>query len=425
MIEPSDNLIVHLIGPSGSGKTSIINIIANHQFSNVEESGLNKLLAIIPTKFTRDVFGDFYAPEENEIDNPNVSKTNKCTPYSFPNGFTFVDSPPIGDTRKEREKINTQTVIESFIDLKSVNCVLIVLNGTTPRLTYEIKDSFRRILESFPNSMVNNFVFLFTHCYQETSNFDIKELGAEKLIKPNQENIFYMKNPFFSQHPDTWSENEIGKLKREWVFCMETLDDIFSYIKTLPRILTLDFKTVNDSKDSVFTSLDNVFSQLPIYDKWFPFPFCNPNIHYKTKELQTQPQVQSQQHPIKNNESFCYQGKQTYEKSPQIDYSMNCNDKINQQNQSYYFTQNPIETSQHGQIRNQDQIMQPTLSHTINPYLKHSNQTEIQIKERLKEIEIQKNKLSNEIFDLILEEKTLNSKLLDNQKTRKTNFILF
>ncbi|KAM9954644.1 hypothetical protein ACTFIW_003244 [Dictyostelium discoideum] len=556
MIEPSDNLKVHLIGPSGCGKTSFINIVANNQLSNDEEGGgLNKLIAIIPTRFTRDVFGDFNAPEENEIDNPNVSKTNKCTPYSFPNGFTFVDSPPIGDTRKEREKINTETIIQSFIDLKSVNCVLMVINGTTPRLTYEIKDSFRRILESFPNSMVNNFVFLFTHCYQETSNFDIQELGVEKLIKPNQENIFYIKNPFFSQHPNTWNENAIGKLKREWVSCMETLGDIFSYIKTLPKVLTFDFKTINDSKDSVFTSLDKVFSQLQVHNqcnhalekehkkgkrtllkeeknkiketisnefdsiksklleisqinthlnivnqlhstlKDLQFQCrkmdyedtrnladlfinklnlfivaiekekstvfyqssdssisvtnnsnyseykiqqnnsnnnnsCNPNVGYETKELQTQLQAQSQsqQHAIKNNDRHCYQGKQTNENPSQISYSMNCYD-LNQQNQSRYFAQNPIQSSQHlvhsqinhilpqEQLRNQNQIFQPTqVGHTIYPYLsKHSNQTEFQIKERLKEIEIQKNKYLNEIFDLILEEKTLNIKLLNNQ----------
>ncbi|EAL68138.1 hypothetical protein DDB_G0277931 [Dictyostelium discoideum AX4] len=184
---------------------------------------------------------------------------------------------------------------------------------------------------------------------------------------------------------------------------------------------------------------------------------CNQNVGYETKELQSQIQVQSQsqQHPIKNNDRYCYQRKQTNEKPSQIGYLMNCNDDLNQQYQSSYFAQNPIQTSQHlvhsqinqippqEQLRNQNPIqtsqhlvhsqinqippqeqpryqnqnIQPNqVSHTINPHLlKHLNQTEFQTKERLKEIQIQKNKYLNKIFDLILEEKTLNSKLLNSQ----------
>ncbi|KAM9982223.1 hypothetical protein ACTFIZ_006743 [Dictyostelium cf. discoideum] len=273
MIESSDNLIVHLIGTSGCGKTSLINSIANNQL----------------------IFGDFNAPEENEIDNPNVSKTNKCTTYSF-------------------------------------------------------------------------------------------------------------KNLLFSQHPDSWSEKAIGKLKREWDSCMETLDDIFSYIKTLPKVLTSNFKTIFDLKNSVFTSLLNETDRknkikeilsnelFSIKEKLLELSQINSHLnivnqfHSTLKELQFKCRKMAYQnirdladsigvaneltsHSTKKVQAIVYQinssiqnnnhiqpynvnnnnnnWKHTFENPSQIDYFFNFNNKNNKQNQIHYFTQNPIQRSQY------------------------------------------------------------------------------
>eukprot|EP01132_Coremiostelium_polycephalum_P008478 gene8478-10419_t len=218
---------------------------------------------IIPTKFKKDVVEGFES-DENDVDSAGVTKTNRSISYTFSNdkySITVSDSPGINDTREGRDQKNIEDIIQSFINIPLLTCLVLVISGTNPRLTTEVKNSLKRIIESIPDSLVDNVVVLITKCSEDNVNLKIDELGLGKMIKPDMKNVFYIDNPFFSSDQSLWSEKTKISLNKEWKYCMETLDEFLSYVSSVKPVSTCDFKLVSDKKSDVFNSF-NLFYQL-------------------------------------------------------------------------------------------------------------------------------------------------------------------
>eukprot|EP01132_Coremiostelium_polycephalum_P008477 gene8477-10417_t len=212
---------------------------------------------VIPTKFKKDVVEGFES-DENDVDSAGVTKTNRSISYTFSNdkySITVIDSPGINDTREGRDQKNIEDIIQSFISIPQLTCTIIVISGTNPRLSTEVNNSLKRIIELIPDSLIDNVVVLITKCSEDNSSLEIDELGLGKMIKPDKKNVFYIDNQFFSSDQSLWSDKSNQRLIKEWGYCMETLTDIFSYILSLKPVSTSDFKLVSDKKSKVLESI--------------------------------------------------------------------------------------------------------------------------------------------------------------------------
>ena len=78
----------------------------------------------------------------------------------------ILDVPGLVDTRgiyqNELHKKSIATEIQSHID--SVTAVLILLNGTVPRITIGVDYALSTLSTLFPNILAENIAFLFTNC---------------------------------------------------------------------------------------------------------------------------------------------------------------------------------------------------------------------------------------------------------------------
>ena len=83
-----------------------------------------------------------------------ASKTNDPLRYNFEIGetvFTLVDTPGFGDTRGLKfDKASSEKIKEMVVAEGGFNCVCIVQNGRTPRLTNEISYCYSSLMEILP-----------------------------------------------------------------------------------------------------------------------------------------------------------------------------------------------------------------------------------------------------------------------------------
>jgi GTP-binding protein EngB required for normal cell division len=141
-----------LLGETGVGKSSLLELIANVLTGNdIDHYNFNVL------------------DHRNEQHGPsNQSQTNSARLYEFTskNGIAvrILDTPGLADTRgiqqDELHKKNIVAQIEEHVD--SVNAILVLANGTVPRVTVGTDYALSTLTAMFPNLPIN-MAFIFTN----------------------------------------------------------------------------------------------------------------------------------------------------------------------------------------------------------------------------------------------------------------------
>jgi len=153
-------------GETGTGKTTFLSLLAN------------VLLAHSPSDYQT------YHSQSNEAGGPeNQSQTNQAKVYEFTSinnvNVRILDTPGLADTRglaqDERHKASIAKAIQENITI--VNAILILANGTLPRLGVATDYALSTLSSIFPRTLAENIGVIFTNVSSPLSwNFDMNSL---------------------------------------------------------------------------------------------------------------------------------------------------------------------------------------------------------------------------------------------------------
>ncbi|KAK5576321.1 hypothetical protein RB653_007462 [Dictyostelium firmibasis] len=137
-------------------------IIIN-KFKNYCRKGvLKKPRIAIPTKFIK-------ATEEFSYCENNLNDTSKKT-QCFCNTFDMDDfilnifgCPRLNDTRGEQEEANIQLILKTIDDIGEISAIIIVINGSTSRLSVNLGNFLVKIKENLLGSALLSICFILTN----------------------------------------------------------------------------------------------------------------------------------------------------------------------------------------------------------------------------------------------------------------------
>ncbi|CAF0776843.1 unnamed protein product [Didymodactylos carnosus] len=197
-----------VIGETGSGKSTFINYLTNY----FRHGSLNNVKVAIPSKY-RPHITEHFAHNENNVSDTTQSKTDSCNQYMFNDDRTnrqyiFLDTPGLSDTRGAKQDDENMTkIIDSVETLGGIAAVIIVVNGTNPRLTANMQNVIARLRGNLPDVVMDSVVVVLTNAKRHEANFDLKSLELHGNVYP-----YYMQNSAFSQDAATWDQRamEVG-----------------------------------------------------------------------------------------------------------------------------------------------------------------------------------------------------------------------
>lgn len=248
---------VLLVGETGTGKTSVLSLIANVLAGN-----------------RTDNYQEWH-DRGNEAGGTNKhSQTNSARLYVLrsTNGATvrILDSPGLADTRgvqqDELHKKNIAETIQSHID--TVNAVLILANGTVPRLTVGTEYALSTLSSIFPRTLADNIGFIFTNVSSPLSwNFDPASLPS--ILQHNPQ--FLLDNPVAMQKKYLEMKNNPSmpaKTKMQLRLAvhageqkvLEMLVDMFDWLDGLAPQPTTDILSLYEQSQRIETEIANTLA---------------------------------------------------------------------------------------------------------------------------------------------------------------------
>ncbi|KAJ7226853.1 hypothetical protein GGX14DRAFT_530807 [Mycena pura] len=248
-----------LVGETGVGKSSVLQLFAN-------------VLAGNPAfKYDFSVLN-----HQNETSGSQASsQTNAAHLYEFvsKNGqkLRILDTPGLADTRglqyDERHKKSIATQIQNHID--SVNAVIILANGTVPRITVGTDYALTTLSAIFPKSLAPNIAFMFTNVSSPLSqNFSQDSVPPELNDAPH----FFLDNPLALQKKyDTLKKD--GKPKRTLdqmttaveageQRALEMLADVFDWLDGLTPQPTTQIVSLYNQSQNIERQISDTLTQM-------------------------------------------------------------------------------------------------------------------------------------------------------------------
>ena len=180
-----------LIGETGAGKTSFLNFICNAE--RIQAVGF------------ADASKGFRPFHDIKLENAEASQMESKTSGAKLYQTTIcglnvgiIDSPGFGDSRGlEQDKLNAGEIVRVLIAEDYVNCICLIINGRSPRITATLKYVMAEITSILPRVVLDNIIVVFTNSAEIFDiTFDAKVLGEffEQSINPNR--IFCIENPY-------------------------------------------------------------------------------------------------------------------------------------------------------------------------------------------------------------------------------------
>ncbi|UJR27642.1 hypothetical protein I4U23_008923 [Adineta vaga] len=242
----------HQIKETLSDAMNRLGVGGNHQNTTTTmstgQSNENTNTLAIPSKF-RSVITEQFAHCENNVRDTTQSKTDMCNQYIFVDTaspaqrqYLFLDTPGLSDTRgAEQDNVNMNKIIDGVESLGGLSAVIIVVNGTTGRLTLNLRNVIARLRGNLPDVVMDNVIVVLTNAKRHEANFNISSLQLHGTVYP-----YYMQNSAFSQDPNTWDQAALDALQFDWDASMDELKRMIETIDTFKIKSVTAFKDMKD-----------------------------------------------------------------------------------------------------------------------------------------------------------------------------------
>ncbi|CAF2505528.1 unnamed protein product [Rotaria sp. Silwood2] len=248
-LDTSNIAKVLVIGETGSGKSTFINYLTNY----FRGGSLQNIKVAIPSKFHPTITEQF-SHCENNIRDTTQSKTDMCNQYIFVDTaspaqkqYIFLDTPGLSDTRgAEQDNINMNKIIDGVESLGGLSAVIIVVNGTTGRLTLNLRNVIARLRGNLPDVVMDNVIVVLTNAKRHEANFNISSLQLHGTVYP-----YYMQNSAFSQDSNTWDQAALDALQFDWDASMDELKRMIETIDTFKIKSVTAFKDMKDIRNAI------------------------------------------------------------------------------------------------------------------------------------------------------------------------------
>ncbi|KAF8634980.1 hypothetical protein AX17_004054 [Amanita inopinata Kibby_2008] len=171
-----------LVGETGTGKTSLLNLFGN----------------IVAGRAPQDY--EFFNDDSNEAGGgEKQSQTNSAKLYKFESNnkvkFQILDTPGLADTRGiQQDALHKESIAKAIKqNISTVDAVIILANGTIPRLGVATEYALSTLSSIFPRNLASNIGILFTNVASPLSwNFDQESLPD---VLRGSDNQFLLDNP--------------------------------------------------------------------------------------------------------------------------------------------------------------------------------------------------------------------------------------
>ena len=253
-----------LIGETGSGKTSLINLFCNCAL--VEDIDTDQL-KLNDIKEYNDI--QLEDPEAKKME----SKTTGAKQYVtrlHKLDIGIIDTPGFGDTRGfDKDSENIKKIIQILNSTEHINCVCLVINGRSARLSPSIKYVLTEITTILPQEIVNNLIVVFSNTNDELElNFDAEELNRYFQNKILSHRIFYIENPccklLKAKNKQSLSIDATQSLARSFNVTAAVLQRMYNVVKAFKPVHTFHFITLYEKKQEIEK---NVIKILAKYDQ--------------------------------------------------------------------------------------------------------------------------------------------------------------
>jgi hypothetical protein len=258
MYLPDDQIFL-VFGETGCGKSTLVNTLTNY----FRDGSLDNLKTIIPTKYlpATEIEGKFNS--EYDINDTTKAQTKEATDYAFQRKddnkrLCIIDTPGLNDTAGiEQDDKNLEIILNAAIGAPRLSGIILVINGSSARLTHNIKSMMSKLKGSLPDTMMDNIIVVFTMCRKNTCNFkDLSQLG----ITPKE--VFYINNTAFSEDSTSWDNNEKQMLQIEWDKSMNVCIEIDTILRNIKPIATEEFLKIKKLRSAIKSQLHQIRSEL-------------------------------------------------------------------------------------------------------------------------------------------------------------------
>ncbi|EPQ50714.1 hypothetical protein GLOTRDRAFT_50300 [Gloeophyllum trabeum ATCC 11539] len=234
-------LTIALIGETGTGKTAFLDLLSN-------------VCAGVQLK----AFGTVHQTANEAGGKQSGSQTNKPLMYTITAAndtvIHILDTPGLADTRGIDKDSDHREAIANFIrdHTETIDAVIILANGTLPRLGVSTDYALSAISGLFPYTLFDNIGFVFTNV-NDPLNFNFDSTSLPAVLQGCRQ--FLIDNPLarwlkYQAKRVQGPRQRLEKMRRDveegYVESLETLNDVFQWLDSRSVQPT---KTINDLQE--------------------------------------------------------------------------------------------------------------------------------------------------------------------------------
>ncbi|KAF8320499.1 hypothetical protein DL93DRAFT_2052816, partial [Clavulina sp. PMI_390] len=249
-----------LVGETGVGKSAVLQFIANVLLGN--------------PVFSYDL--TILKESNEEGGSQGGSQTNAAQLYKLKskNGIevNILDTPGLADTRGlQRDEIHKKSIATQIKEnIPSVNAVIILANGTVPRITVGTDYALNTLSALFPKTLASNIGFLFTNVSSPLSwNFSLDTLPSVLKNAP----LYLLDNPVALQKKYEKLKGQSGitnkvlndmkkAVRAGEQAALEMLVDVFDWLDGLVPQATTSILTLYETSQQIEHKISDTLSQI-------------------------------------------------------------------------------------------------------------------------------------------------------------------
>ncbi|GJE97664.1 hypothetical protein PsYK624_138850 [Phanerochaete sordida] len=250
---------VLLVGETGVGKTSFLSLLAN-----------------ILAGHKPDEYVDLNDPENEQVGSPQHSQTKAAKVYELTtkNGILLriLDTPGLSDMRGiEQDELHKKDIAQKIISsIHTVDAILILANGTNPRLGFATSYALTTLASIFPRTLAKNIGIVFTNVMSPLS-WNIDEVRVPEELRAARQ--FLLDNPAALQknlvrlsRKEGISPAQVAKMhevvaEREQV-ALDMLAELFDWLGTLAPKPTKDIIALYEQTQAIEQSTTNALARM-------------------------------------------------------------------------------------------------------------------------------------------------------------------